>query len=314
MHVSQRLINEFHKDPLKIEEEILKGNSHHIWESLDPTKFIPWDDHKAWVNLVQDIYLNSPTLTNIFDGNSGYVAVPLCRMLMGSDQYLKLDKDAIDAARRSTKVRETQTLERNVRTLKYMFIHGHTSPFEHVDYTLELKMPVAIARQWMRHRMASPNELSARFEEINSSKENFFVPKFVRQQSETKLQCSHGHLDAAAAAAAKEILEKSVETSARAYKALIDLGTAREQARFVLPMAVYTEIIWKQDLHNLMHLLKLRTDSHAQPEIQTIAYAALMSISRFNPLTFAMFTQKLAVHRQWNAHLNRKYLDNLILV
>ncbi len=314
MHVSLKLLNEFTEGPDKVENQILNGDSSEMWESADPTKFIPWDDHKAWVEHVREMYMNGPCVHNVFKGHSGSVFLPLSRMVMGSDQHLKLDKDAIDAARQSTRTRENQTLERNVRTLKYMFIHNHTSPFEHVDYTFELSMPIAVARQWMRHRMASPNELSLRFEELKLTEENVFVPKHYRKQSDTKLQCSSGLMPTDAAKEAAEVYKKSIESSTQSYKTLIDMGLARELSRLVLPTAVHTEVIWKQDLHNLMHLVKLRTDSHAQPEIQVIAHVALMMTARFNPLTFAMFTQKLAVHRQWNAKLNRNLLENLILV
>ena len=142
-------------------------------------------------------------------------------------------------------------------------------------------MPIYIARQHMRHRTASVNELSARYSVV--SKE-YYIPDKLRVQSRTNRQGSEGE-SVASVDSMREHLDKSFEE----YGKLLDDGCCREQARGVLPQSTYTEFYWKINLHNLMHYLHLRMDSHAQEEIRDYAKAIYDLVEPLVPITMKAF-------------------------
>jgi len=169
------------------------------------------------------------------------------------------------------------------RTLRYMMRNRHTSPFEFVTFVFHVRLPIFVARQWMRHRAGTFNEWSARYMELPYS---FWSPTQWRGQAATNRQSSEGEVKYTPLGFVEAIppdydLDPEVvhtamkaETAAfQEYKRRIEEGIAREQARSCLPLSTNTEFYWKVDLHNLLHFLDLRTDSHAQQEIRDYAVA-----------------------------------------
>ena len=184
---------------------------------------------------------------------------------MGSEQSI------VDAARVSIAGENVKPTSTNIALLRYLLRNKHTSPFEMVEVKFRVKCPIFIARQWMRHRTWSFNEVSARYSELPAE---MWEPLEIetecqwRRQSSSNKQCSEGVLTSFD----HDIQYiDSIEDAANAYYSLLEVGIAREQARAVLPVATYTTFIAKVDLHNLLHFIKLRNHPHAQKEIRDYA-------------------------------------------
>lgn len=153
---------------------------------------------------------------------------------------------------------------------KFGFVCGNTSPFEMVDFTFHIKLPLFVFAQLVRHRTASLNAMSARYSVM---KDEFYIPGEFRTQGFDNKQGSEGVLTDEAAKTADTITRSMCNTAYAEYEYLMEMGVSREQARMVLPQNLYTEVYWKQNLHNLLHLLRLRLDAHAQQEIREYAEA-----------------------------------------
>lgn len=181
------------------------------------------------------------------------------------------DSSSVQAARISYGEGTKSVREDNSLT-NYLLRNNHTSPFEMVEFKFHIKLPIFLARQWVRHRMASMNEISARYSEM---KDEFWLPKpeDLRTQDSKNKQAGSRKLPQEAAKQAVELINEANKESYERYKDLLDLGVCREQARTILPVSLYTEFYWKIDGHNLMRFLKLRGDLHAQKEIQDYAVA-----------------------------------------
>ncbi len=149
--------------------------------------------------------------------------------------------------------------------LRYLLRHRHTSPFEMGDMTFELKMPIFIARQWVRHRTASLNEISGRYVQLP---EEMFVPKVFSVQATDNKQGRGEELSEDLQKAYYDFMVDQNAESYSAYEWLLNEGVAKETAREVLNLNIYTKFIWKMNVHNLMHFLNLRLDPHAQEEIR----------------------------------------------
>jgi thymidylate synthase (FAD) len=147
-----------------------------------------------------------------------------------------------------------------------------------------MKLPIFVARQMIRHRSSSLNEISARYSVM---KDEFYFPtaEELRLQSKTNKQGSEGLLNLDQAARYVKIIEEQSKECYRWYLNMLEAGIAREQARMILPLNLYTEWYWKQDLHNLMHLMALRCDHHAQYEIQVYGNAILEIVKHLCPWT-----------------------------
>lgn len=193
----------------------------------------------------------------------GYVVL---RDFMGDDT------EVADAARISYDAVERPATE-DEKLIRYLMRHRHTSPFEMCELKFELKMPIFVARQWVRHRTASMNEVSARYTQLPAE---MFVPhgSALARQSKSNKQ-GRGPEKDYDGGEALQILKDVVRSNREAYAVYEDLieyhDLARELARGVLPLNTYTKFVWKVDLHNLFHFLKLRTDPHAQKEIRAYA-------------------------------------------
>jgi thymidylate synthase (FAD) len=171
--------------------------------------------------------------------------------------------------------------------VRYLMRHRHSTPFEMVEFKFHIAMPIFIARQWIRHRTANVNEYSARY---SIMPDRFYRPDVdnVRKQSKTNRQGGEGPIDAGTAEEFLKLLE-GAEANYQKYLELTERGVAREIARAVLPVSVYTEWYWKCDLHNIFHFLSLRMDPHAQIEIQDYAKAMYELIKPIVPTACEAF-------------------------
>lgn len=176
----------------------------------------------------------------------------------------------------------TKAVSEDIGLIRYLMRHRHTSPFEGCEIKFHVKLPVFVARQWIRHRMASVNEYSARYSIL---KDEFYriPPEEVKAQSTTNKQGSEGVVDGGVAAAFTASLNEAAEDAFSDYLYMIEKGVSREQARIGLPLSMYTEWYWKIDLHNLMHFLALRMDHHAQREIRVYADAMFQILKTWMP-------------------------------
>ncbi len=159
--------------------------------------------------------------------------------------------------------------ERDAKLIRYLMKHRHTSPFEHNQLSFRIKCPLYVARQWMRHRMNSYNEISYRYVK---AKDEFYVPTAWRSPDEVNHQSSQGGF---ASDATKQKYIDTITQAHKAYEELLEAGVCREQARGLLPLCTYTEFIYTCNLHSLCHFLKLRLGQGAQHEIQHYARALL---------------------------------------
>jgi len=194
-----------------------------------------------------------------------------------------LDSSIVQSARVSYG-EGTKTSRGDTGLIRYLMRHWHTTPFEMVEFKFHIKMPIYIARQHMRHRTASINELSARYSVVPK---DYYTPDVLRGQSTVNHQGSSGEASVSEEHVndMKEHLEKSFEV----YEHLLEDGCCREQARGNLPQSTYTEFYWKINLHNLMHYLQLRMDGHAQQEIRDYAEAIFNLVEPLVPITMKAF-------------------------
>lgn len=182
------------------------------------------------------------------------------------------------------------------KLIRYLMRNKHTTPFEMVEFTFDVKMPIFVARQWVRHRTASINEVSARYTQLPRE---FYVPmaEDVGVQSSTSKQArviSDEEMFVEERANREADLARvyqHCEAAYALYEHLMEREWPRELARMVLPLNTYTHWFWKIDLHNLMHFLKLRLHEHAQYEIRVYAEAILELIEPIAPVAIKAFKE-----------------------
>ena len=211
---------------------------------------------------------------------------------VGSDGWVRLmrvdgnEADILQAARVSYSKAKS-----NDRTLlRYLLRHRHTTPFEMAEVVFWLRVPIDVWRQGVRHRTASQNEYSQRYREaINAV--DVPLPTQWRRQSTTNKQGSEGNVPSAVGWDLFALANNSANVARDAYEVMLKSGAAREQARRHLPLCTYTELYVKNDLHNWMHFLKLRMDSHAQQEIREFANAMYQQIKPVFPTIMQAFEQ-----------------------
>ncbi|MBI5243741.1 MAG: FAD-dependent thymidylate synthase [Elusimicrobia bacterium] len=175
--------------------------------------------------------------------------------------------------------------ESDRRLIDYLLEHGHHTPFEHSVFKFHVKCPIFVMRQWIRHRVASYNEISARYAEV---KDEYYVPPAWRIQDLKNKQGSAAarKLDHAALSAE---YEAQVRAALAAYRRLLGSGVAREMARMVLPVSMYTQFYWTVNCRSLMNFINLRADAHAQSEMQAYAEAVAGVFAEKMPWTYAAF-------------------------
>jgi len=182
----------------------------------------------------------------------------------------------------------TKTVNEDKGLLNLLMRNSHTSPFESIEIKLNIKMPIFVSRQFSRHRTSSQNELSARY---SIMKDEFYFPEAddLRKQSNSNKQGSEGNIEEIQAAVFAEGIKSQCNSAYELYLRMLDAGVTREQARMILPVNLYTQFYWKQNLHNMLHLLALRMDHHAQYEIQVYANAMYEIIKHLCPWTIEAF-------------------------
>lgn len=201
--------------------------------------------------------------------------------------YMGTDIAVVDAARVSYG-QGTKPINTAENLIRYLHRHVHTSPSEMVEMKFHCKMPIFVARQWVRHRTANINEYSGRYSEMV---DQFYLPEpdAIKQQAKNNKQGRGEDMSGEVKQRAREILAAGYRRQYDDYRELLRLGVALELARIALPIANYTEWYWKIDFHNLMHFLRLRLDSHAQYEIRVYGDAMAKIISEAFPMSFRAF-------------------------
>ena len=213
-------------------------------------------------------------------GSHGYVVLV---------DYMGNDAAIVQAARVSYGA-GTKSVRDDRGLIRYLMRHHHTTPFEMVELKFLVRLPIYVARQWIRHRTASVNEYSARYSIVP---DEFDLPPLeeIRRQSTRNRQGRGDPLPPESAARFRSELERVSSDAYRVYAKALEDGVARETARMVLPLAYYTEWYWKINLHNLLHFLSLRLDPHAQEEIRLYA-AELAKIARVvAPVAYEAFEE-----------------------
>ncbi|QHQ34299.1 FAD-dependent thymidylate synthase [Algicella marina] len=202
------------------------------------------------------------------------------------------DDSAITQAARVSYGKGTKSVSNDEGLIRYLMRHWHSTPFEMCEVKLHVKLPVFVARQWIRHRTANVNEYSARYSILDRE---FYIPapEHLAAQSSTNNQ---GRGDVLQGEEAQRVLDYLRDDSIRAYdhyEAMLGTedqqGLARELARMNLPANIYTQWYWKVDLHNLFHFLRLRADAHAQYEIRVYAEAICDVVKDWVPAAYAAF-------------------------
>jgi thymidylate synthase (FAD) len=211
------------------------------------------------------------------------------------------DDNAIVQAARVSYGKGTKQVNEDRGLIRYLLRHKHTTPFEMCEIKLHVKLPIFVARQWVRHRTANINEYSARYSLMES---DFYLPSVdnIASQSQDNKQCRGGDIEQKEKARALDILENDPKICYQHYLEMLNLdseqgsvadeskqGIARELARLNLPVSFYTQWYWKIDLHNLMHFVKLRADPHAQYEIRVYAEKIAEIMKLWVPHTYEAF-------------------------
>jgi thymidylate synthase (FAD) len=208
--------------------------------------------------------------------------------------YMGDDSSIVQAARVSSGS-GTKSAEENRRLIRYLMRHAHTSPFEMCEIKLHIKLPIFVARQWIRHRTASVNEYSGRYSVLGR---DYYIPRpdVVAVQSTSSRQGRGEALPYADANEVVGMIGRNADEAYRTYERLLDgstdpirPGLARELARAVLPVGFYTEWYWKIDLHNLLHFLELRLATDAQYEIRAYAEQVAAIVAGWVPSTYEAF-------------------------
>ncbi len=220
------------------------------------------------------------------------------------------DDAAITQAARVSYGRGTKHVTNDEGLIRYLMRHWHSTPFEMCEIKLHVKLPVFVARQWIRHRTANVNEYSARYSILDRE---FYIPdpSQLAAQSTVNNQGRGALLQGDEAQRVLDMLRDDATRSYDHYEAMLSQdgqqGLARELARMNLPANVYTQWYWKVDLHNLFHFLRLRADAHAQYEIRVYAEMICEIVKDWVPLAYGAFED----YRLGGAQLSGKAIDCL---
>lgn len=228
------------------------------------------------------------------------------------------DDNAIVQAARVSYGKGTKKVSEDRGLINYLLRHRHTTPFEMCEIKFHVKMPIFVARQWLRHRTANVNEYSARYSVMDRE---FYTPapEHIAAQSTINNQGRGEVLTGADAERVLHYLKEDAVTAYRHYQDMLNFdddgniidedrtSLARELARMNLPVSFYTQFYWKIDLHNFMHFLSLRADSHAQYEIRIYAEKMLDVLKAWAPITYDAFMN----YKKNATHLSQKATDVL---
>jgi len=229
--------------------------------------------------------------------------------------YMGDDAAVVQAARVSYG-RGTKKVSEDKGLINYLIRHRHTTPFEMCEIKYHVKLPIFVARQWIRHRTANVNEYSARYSILDNE---YYIPRpeHLAAQSSVNRQ---GRGDTLAGDEARRVFDLLKKDSEQVYEHYMEMlneneqgevldaertGLARELARMNLSLNFYTQWYWKTDLHNLMNFLSLRADAHAQYEIRAYADVMIDTLKRWAPMSHEAFLE----YRMGGAHLSRTGLE-----
>jgi len=221
------------------------------------------------------------------------------------------DDNAVVQAARVSYGKGTKKVNEDAGLIKYLMRHWHSTPFEMCEIKYHVKLPIFIARQWIRHRTANVNEYSARYSILDKE---FYIPapENLAAQSTINRQGRGAVIEGKEAQRVLDLLREDSERCYGSYQNMLNEdeegnavdtsrpGLARELARMDLTLNYYTQWYWKTDLHNLMNFLRLRADAHAQYEIRAYADVMLETLKRWAPLTYAAFVE----YRSGAAHIS----------
>lgn len=202
--------------------------------------------------------------------------------------YMGNDSRIVQAARVSYG-EGTKSYRQDRGLIRYLLRNEHTSPFEQVILTFHCKMPLFVARQWIRHRTARVNEISGRYSVMENE---FYLPAeedVQLQSTDNKQGRSQQKISKELVDWTRQLLEDDQKQAYHSYTQILDKGIARELSRINLPLSLYTQWYWQIDLHNLFHFLKLRLDPHAQKEIRVYAQAMLDLCQKVCPMATEAF-------------------------
>ncbi|AIB12152.1 FAD-dependent thymidylate synthase [Azospirillum argentinense] len=226
------------------------------------------------------------------------------------------DDSAVVQAARVSYGKGTKKVTEDAGLIKYLMRHRHSTPFEMCEIKFHVKLPIFVARQWIRHRTANVNEYSARYSILDRE---FYIPtpENLGAQAVVNRQGRGDVLQGDEAAAVMKLLRDDSETVYAHYEEMLNQredgttieegrqGLARELARMNLTLNYYTQWYWKVDLHNLLHFLSLRADPHAQYEIRVYAEAMLDVVKRWVPAVFDAFSE----YRLGGTHMSKTGLE-----
>ena len=239
--------------------------------------------------------VNSPELEKVL-----YEAIPILdHGFIRVVDYMGNDTSIVQAARVSYG-KGTKKVNTDAGLIKYLMRHWHSTPFEMCEIKYHIKLPIFIARQWIRHRTANVNEYSARYSILDKE---FYLPtsENLASQSQNNRQGRGDVLKGDQAKKVLDLLKSDAERTYSNYEEMLNerydgtvidenkIGLARELARMNLTLNTYTQWYWKTDLLNLMNFLRLRADHHAQYEIRTYADAMLETLKKWVPITYEAF-------------------------
>jgi thymidylate synthase (FAD) len=237
------------------------------------------------------------------------------------------DDNAITQAARVSYGRGTKQISEDRGLIRYLMRHWHSTPFEMCEIKLHVKLPIFVARQWIRHRTANVNEYSARYSILDRE---FYLPDatHLAAQSASNRQGRGDVLTGAEAKRVMDLLRNDSESCYEHYMEMLNLddndqpldasksGLARELARMNLTLNYYTQWYWKIDLHNLMHFVMLRADPHAQYEIRVYADAILEIMKKWVPHSFEAFMDyrmnSVSLSSQMKAAIKRMLLGEKV--
>ncbi len=247
-------------------------------------------------------HANVPAAEEILDESFPVLDHGFVRLVdyMGSD-------DRIVQSARVSYGTGTTTFRKDRGLIHYLLRNQHTSPFEQVVMTFHIKMPIFVARQWIRHRTARVNEISGRYSVLD---QECYIPApeaVALQSSDNKQGREQKPVSPEVSEEIRGLMADDQNRSYAAYTRLLDQGLARELARINLPLSIYTQWYWQIDLHNLFHFLKLRMDAHAQREIREYAEVIYALARRVCPVACEAFEE----HVLGGIRFSRKELDAL---
>ncbi len=218
------------------------------------------------------------------------------------------DDAAICQAARVSYGKGTKSVQNDEGLIRYLMRHWHSTPFEMCEVKLHVKLPVFVARQWIRHRTANVNEYSARYSILDRE---FYIPAPEHLAAQSVVN-NQGRGEALSGAEAERVLRYLTDDAMRSYDHYEEMisqdgqqGLARELARMNLPANIYTQWYWKVDLHNLLHFLRLRADAHAQYEIRVYADTICSIVRDWVPAAYSAFED----YRLGGATLSSKALS-----